>query len=402
MDYQSAIDWLFSQLANYQSQGSIAYKPGLENIEALLKGLDNPHTKLKAVHIAGTNGKGSTAHAIAAMAIENGYKVGLFTSPHIKDFRERIKINGLLLEETYVVDFVNQNQALFERIRPSFFEITTAMAFKAFADKKCELVVIETGLGGRLDASNVLNPILSVITNIGIDHVQFLGDTRSKIAFEKAGIIKKNIPVCIGEMDEETAPVFIKKAKAENARIYRPKSLAFKTDLLGDFQQLNLNLAFSAIQVLIEKGWYFDAQKNLNALNRIKKLTQFKGRLEQLQKDPIVLVDASHNAAGIELLFQEIQQFDFNDLHCVFGSSNDKDFEKSVSLFPKDAHYYFCSFDSSRSLNATDFNLLGKKYKLNYKYYNTADVAYSAALKCSKVGDLVLVFGSFFILEKII
>ena len=402
MNYQSAIQWLYSQLANYQSQGGSAYKPGLDNIKALLKGLGDPHLRLRAIHIAGTNGKGSTAHAIAAMGIENGYKVGLFTSPHIKDFRERIKINGVFVDEAFVVNFVEKNQKLFEKINPSFFEITTAMAFKAFADSNCELVVIETGLGGRLDASNVLLPILSVITNIGIDHVQFLGDTRPKIAVEKAGIIKKNVPVCIGELDDEIAPVFIAKAKEENAVIYQPEKRVFKTDLLGGYQQLNISLAILAIEVLSERGWFFDAQKCKHALTRIKRLTQFGGRLELLQKDPIVLVDASHNAAGIKLLFEEIKQFKYNELHCVYGSSNDKDYDKSFSLFPKQANYYFTRFDGPRSLSEQDFLLLGKKYNLKFNYFNTAELAYESAKLKAKEGDLILVFGSFFILEKII
>ena len=402
MNYPQVVDWLFSQLANYHQQGSTAYKPGLEAITTLLNKLGNPQKRFKSVHIAGTNGKGSTAHMITAMAIENGYKVGLFTSPHIKDFRERIKINGQMIEESFVVDFVTENKLLFEELNPSFFEITTAMAFVAFAKYKCDFAIIETGLGGRLDATNVLKPEIAVITNIGLDHTAFLGNTVEEIAFDKAGIIKQDKPTVIGEMIPETQPVFEAKAKEMGSAIFKPNRNQFNLDVLGAYQKKNAALAWETLQVLKVKGLYFDDQKSEAALTRIGKLTGFSGRLTLVSSNPKILVDASHNPSGIQSLMQELKTMPYKDLHCVYGSAKDKKYEESMAFFPKTAQYYLCSFPSNRAVSEKELSAVATRLSLNYHSFKSPEQALEAAKGSANEGDLILVFGSFYILEKII
>lgn len=402
MDYQTVVNWLFNQLANYHQQGSSAYKPGLENISNLLNKIGNPEKRFKSIHIAGTNGKGSTAHMIAAMAIENGYKVGLFTSPHIKDFRERIKINGYLISEQFVIDFVKKHKKVFEALNPSFFEITTAMAFEAFAVSGCDWVVVETGLGGRLDATNVILPEVSVITNIGIDHTEYLGTTIPEIAAEKAGIIKPNTPVCIGEVTPDTNPIFKAKAQKENSQIYRPTIRHFKLDLLGDYQQKNAALAWLTLSVLKEKGVYFDDKKSKNGLTRTANLTHFSGRLMQIQQSPKVVVDASHNPVGIQTFFKEIKNLPHQNLFAIYGSANDKDFKESMKFFPKDALYFLTGFESQRSVPVEELYNEAKQLGLKCDSYENPSLAFESAKAIAKATDLIVVFGSFYILEKII
>ena len=407
--YPQVVDWLYSQLANYQSQGTKAYKPGLDNIRQLLKALGDPHMSkndsgrcFKSIHIAGTNGKGSTAHILAAMAIENGYKVGLFTSPHIKDFRERIKINGRVVSKTFVVDFINKNKLLIESLTPSFFEITTAMALVAFSEQNCDYAIIETGLGGRLDATNVLTPEISVITNIGLDHTEFLGHTLKEIAYEKAGIIKKKKPVVIGEILPDTQPIFEAKAEAEQAKIHRPESHIFELDLLGEYQQKNANLAWETLQVLKEKGHFFDDQKSQSALTRIVNLTNFTGRLTKIQSNPTIIVDASHNPEGIKTLWHEIKSIPHVKLHCIYGSSEDKNYTESMALFPKSATYYFTSFDSNRAVKPQILGEIAEELGLQYSMFLSPDLALDTAKSEAKTHDLILIFGSFYLLETII
>ncbi len=403
MDYQSAINYLFNQLANYQKVGQSAYKPGLDNIKVLLSKMENPHYSLKTIHLAGTNGKGSTAHILSSICIENGYKTGLFTSPHIKDFRERIKINGKLISKQDVVNFINQFKPVFDELQPSFFEITTAMAFYLFKQNNCDISIIETGLGGRLDSTNVINPQISIITNIGKDHTQFLGNTLKEIATEKAGIIKKNTPVVIGDFKKETFGVFEQKSKQENAplivsTLFNP----INTDLLGQFQQKNCSTALTAINVLKQKGWFFDDAKIKTALKRIKSNTNFKGRLEQISTNPKIIVDASHNIDGIKNLFKEIEQMNFNQLHCIYATSSDKDVELIIKSFPKKAKFYLTTFNSKRSFPLNQLDDLAKKRNLSYSIYNNPKLALKSAKQQYKQGDLILIFGSFFLLEKII
>ena len=403
MDYNQVINYLFNQLANYQKVGASAYKPGLDNINDLLNNIDNPHLNLKTIHLAGTNGKGSVAHILASILIENGYKVGLFTSPHIKDFRERIKINGQLIPKQAVIDFVNNNQPIFDKLNPSFFEITTAMAFSIFKKEKCDISIIETGLGGRLDSTNVISPELSIITNIGIDHTNFLGTTLPEIASEKAGIIKYNTPVIIGEFYSDTFDVFNQKAIKEKAPLSVVNDLKeFKTDLLGSFQQKNINTAVKSVQVLQKKGWYIDNQKTRLGIQKVKRNTNFIGRLDVISKTPLIIADASHNVDGIKNLFKELNQLQFNNLHCIYATSSDKDVSEIMSLFPLKAKYYFTSFQSERSLETKYLSQEGEKYNLDYSLYETPNLALSSAKQNYRQDDLIIVFGSFFLLEKII
>jgi len=403
VNYDSIIDYLFNQLANYQKVGAKAYKPGLDAIHNLLSQLNNPHQGLKTIHLAGTNGKGSTSHILASILIENGYKVGLFTSPHIKDFRERIKINGQLISKQLVVDFVTENKVVFDELNPSFFEICTAMAFTIFKKQNCDIAIIETGLGGRLDSTNVIQPEVSVITNIGIDHTNFLGTTLTKIATEKAGIIKSNIPVVIGEFNDETFSVFHEKAKKLNSQLsVTTQRKNIKTDLLGQFQQKNCSLALETISILKQNGWFIDDIKTNIALTRVKINTNFNGRLDEISINPRVIIDASHNTDGVKNLFKEIELLEFEHLHCVYGTSSDKDVSEIIKLFPKEATYYFTEFSSERSQKIEVLKNNAKNNNLNFSTYLEPKKALRSAKQVSKVGDLIIVFGSFFILEKII
>jgi len=403
VNYNSVINYLFNQLANYQKVGAKAYKPGLDSITELLSELGNPHHKLKTIHLAGTNGKGSTSHILASILIENGYKVGLFTSPHIKDFRERIKINGEMTSKQSVVDFVSNHKSIFDRLNPSFFEICTAMAFVMFAEERCDIAIVETGLGGRLDSTNVIQPEISVITNIGIDHTNFLGITLKEIAGEKAGIIKSNIPVAIGEFQEETYSVFVEKEKECKSQLYLTKQRSdIVTDLLGQFQQKNCSLALETITILKQIGWYIDDSKIDIALTRVKGNTNFIGRLDKISSSPDVLIDASHNENGVSNLFDELSLLNFENLHCIYGTSSDKDVEGIMSLFPQNATYYFTEFDSERSMKLKELNNNAKKNNLNFSLHLTPKKALSVAKQTSSANDLIIIFGSFFLLEKIV
>jgi dihydrofolate synthase/folylpolyglutamate synthase len=403
VDYNSVINYLFNQLANYQKVGAEAYKPGLDSITELLNELNNPHKGLKTIHLAGTNGKGSTSHILASILIENGYKVGLFTSPHIKDFRERIKVNGNLIDEQSVVSFVSNNKLVFDKLNPSFFEICTAMAFTIFSNQSCDIAIIETGLGGRLDSTNVITPEVSVITNIGIDHTNFLGTTLIEIAGEKAGIIKANVPVVIGEYQEETYDMFVEKANQGQSTLYLTEQREnINTDLLGQFQQKNCSLALDTIKILKQGGWFIDDAKTKIALTRVKKNTDFIGRLDKISSSPDVIIDASHNVDGIKNLLKEIRLLDFDNLHCVYGTSSDKDVEEVMRLFPKNASYYFTEFDSSRTMKIVELKNNALNNNLNFSTHLSPNKALSVAKQSSSTNDLIIVFGSFFLLEKII
>ena len=399
--YEEVVDWLFVQLPNYQAKGGAAYKPGLDTINTLLRTLGNPHDDFRSVHIAGTNGKGSTAHMLSSVYQENGYKVGIFTSPHIVDFRERIKINGEMISKEFVFDFVNEFKDTIDKLGASFFEITTAMAFYAFAKEELDLAIVETGLGGRLDSTNVLSPELSIITNIGIDHTQFLGETLAEIAVEKAGIIKKNTPVLIGRLQEETQKVFVEKSNDLGASLTYAVDAQLSSDLMGKYQKENASTVSSAIQILEEK-FPTDSLKVKFGLKRVAINTKFMGRFQKIQDSPIVILDAAHNPSGIKNLLEEIKQFGYDKLHIVYGSSNDKDVATVFKILPKNASYYFTTFNSSRSLSIEDFQVFSDANKLQSIYFNSS----IKALKRSKVEacefDLILVCGSFFVLEEIL
>ncbi len=418
---------MYTQLPMFQRVGSQAFKKDLTNIKLLCEHLGNPFEKYPCIHIAGTNGKGSTAHLISAILQEHGYKVGLYTSPHYRDFRERVKINGKYISRKYVVDFVENNKAVFEKIKPSFFEITVALAFDFFAKEKVNVAVIETGLGGRLDSTNIITPILSVITNISFDHQQFLGNTLKKIAGEKAGIIKKNIPVVIGETQEETVTVFEKKAKAKKSEIIfadknyqvvkKSENLTHtnfdilkngqtffsnqKINLHGSYQTKNIATALQAIDVLPE-SFSIKKSKIASALSNLKKLTNFKGRWQVLQKDPIVLCDSAHNEGGLSLAMSQLKSLKIKELHFVLGMVNDKSIEKMLNFFPKEAHFYFCKPDIPRGLEVEILAQKAAELGLNGRAYSSVKNALRAAKKKAGKNDLVYVGGSTFVVAEVI
>lgn len=404
MTYSSVVNWLFDQVPNYQHQGGSAYKPGLERTQDLLTAVDNPEKKIKTIHIAGTNGKGSVSHILSAIFQYHGYKVGLFTSPHIKDFRERIKINGQPVSEDFVVSFYQNNKTRIEAIQPSFFEITTAMAFTAFAAHECDIAIIETGLGGRLDSTNVLLPELAVITNIGLDHVAFLGNTLEKIAAEKAGIIKPKVPVVIGDMNQELHDLFKEIAHERAAAITfsqdKPSSVV-ETDLLGRFQQDNIHTVLSAVDVL-KDDWNLKEGKVMEALKNVAATTNFKGRLQKIGDEPLIVLDAAHNLEGIKNVLTEVTAFDYAHLYIVYGSSNDKNWQAVLNNFPKDATYYFTEFDSYRSVKRAAFEDLAKKNDLAFKTLSSPAEALRLCKSEARENDLILVCGSFYLMEEII
>lgn len=404
MTYKEVVDWLFLQVPNYQHQGGDAYKPGFERINALLDVLGNPQRRLKTIHVAGTNGKGSVCHIFSAIFQNNGYKTGLFTSPHITDFRERIKINGKLISKDFVVWFVETYQNDILRIQPSFFEITTAMAFLAFEKKNCDIAIIETGLGGRLDATNVISPELSVITSIGLDHTAFLGNTVELIAAEKAGIIKSKTPIVVGYVNDSVYEVIEKHAKSKDASIYRTDPLPPEpepTDLLGEYQQRNIRTVFLGIEIL-KFYWNLDDGKISEAINYVKKLTNFKGRLQLISDHPKVIVDAAHNLEGVDSLLTEIRLLNYSRLFIIYGASNDKDWKEILRKMPREAAFSLVEFDSKRSVKLADFESEAKSIGIQYKLFKQAKDALNHSKKTANLDDLILICGSFYLLEKII
>jgi dihydrofolate synthase/folylpolyglutamate synthase len=404
MKYKEVVDWLFLQIPNYQHQGGDAYKPGFDRINALLDVLGNPQQRLKTIHVAGTNGKGSVCHIFSAIFQNNGYKTGLFTSPHITDFRERIKINGKLISKDFVVWFVETYQSDILRIQPSFFEITTAMAFLAFEKKNCDIAIIETGLGGRLDATNVILPELSVITSIGLDHTAFLGNTVELIAAEKAGIIKSKTPIIVGYVNDSVYDVIENYAKSKDAPIYRTDPLPSKpepTDLLGQYQQRNIRTVLLGIE-LLKFYWSLDDGRTSEAINYVKKLTNFKGRLQLLSDHPKVIADAAHNLEGVESLLSEIRLLDYSNLFIIYGASNDKDWKEILRRMPREATFSFVEFDSKRSVKLEDFKLEAEMIGIQYKLFSNASNALNHSKLNANTNDLILICGSFYLLEKII
>lgn len=404
MKYKEVVDWLFLQIPNYQHQGGDAYKPGFDRINALLDVLGNPQQRLKTIHVAGTNGKGSVCHIFSAIFQNNGYKTGLFTSPHITDFRERIKINGKLISKDFVVWFVETYQSDILRIQPSFFEITTAMAFLAFEKKNCDIAIIETGLGGRLDATNVILPELSVITSIGLDHTAFLGNSVELIAAEKAGIIKSKTPIIVGYVNDSVYDVIENYAKSKDAPIYRTDPLPSKpepTDLLGQYQQRNIRTVLLGIE-LLKFYWSLDDGRTSEAINYVKKLTNFKGRLQLLSDHPKVIADAAHNVEGVESLLSEIRLLDYSNLFIIYGASNDKDWKEILRKMPREATFSFVEFDSKRSVKLEDFKLEAEMIGIQYKLFSNASKALNHSKLNANTNDLILICGSFYLLEKII
>jgi dihydrofolate synthase/folylpolyglutamate synthase len=405
MTYQEILQWMFGRLPMYQNQGKSAYKANLDNIINLDNYLGNPHLCFKSVHVGGTNGKGSTSHMLASVLQEAGYKTGLYTSPHLKDYRERIKIDGQEIEESYVVDFIASHKAFFEEHQLSFFEMTVGMAFKYFADQKVDIAIIEVGLGGRLDATNIINPILSVITNIGLDHVDFLGDTLGKIAIEKAGIIKREVPIIIGETQVETENIFKKKAKDTNSKIYFADQVCFPEiacELKGDYQIKNTRTARLAIDVLKERGHEISHNHIDLGFNKIVENTGLKGRWQILSGNPMIICDTAHNKEGVEIVFKQLYSLKFNRLHIVFGAVNDKDLDAIIPLLPLEASYYFCKPNVMRGLDAVVLKEKFLKFNRSGIVFPSVKEALNSAKLNASAKDLIFVGGSTFVVAEII
>ena len=404
MTYKETTDWMFSQLPMFQTQGASAYKKDLTNTYLLVNHLNHPENKFKSIHVAGTNGKGSTSSMIASILQEAGYKVGLYTSPHLKDFRERIRINGEMISEEFLVDFIGENKSFFEDNQLSFFEMTVGLAFDFFAKKQVDVAVIEVGMGGRLDSTNIINPLVSVITNIGFDHTQFLGDTMTKIAFEKAGIIKKNIPVVIGEYTAETKAVFLEKASNELAPIYFAQDNAkvtYDCDLLGDYQKHNKKTVLQTIK-LLKKTFLIDEKHIKAGFKHVIQNTGLLGRWQILNKKPFVVCDTAHNSHGLKIVLNQIQKHSFDVLHIVLGVVNDKDLASILPLFPKNAIYYFCKPNISRGLDAEILQEKASYFGLNGEVYNSVSKAYECTLNSAKESDFIYIGGSTFVVAEIV
>jgi len=389
----------------YQRQGAMAFKKDLNNTLALVKHLGNPQKKFKSVHVAGTNGKGSTSHMLASVLQEAGYKVGLYTSPHLKDFRERIKINGKEVSEKYVIDFVAQNKAFLEAQSLSFFEMTVGMAFHYFALQKVNIAIVEVGLGGRLDSTNIITPIVSVITNISLDHTQMLGETLPEIAFEKAGIIKPTIPVVIGQKQEEVIKVFKDKAASVKSELFLASETIFdtyKTDLKGFYQDENLKTAVASLKIIAKKGFPLSDSALKKGLLNVVKNTGFKGRWQVLNKNPKVICDTAHNPAGLAYVFSQLVKENYKNLHLVLGVVNDKNLEAILPLFPKEARYYFCRPDIPRGLEAQELQKKAVKFNLKGAVFASVSQAYKEALKKADKADLIFVGGSTFVVAEVV
>jgi dihydrofolate synthase/folylpolyglutamate synthase len=405
MNYQETINWMFNQLPMYQLQGASAYKKDLTNTHLLIDHLDKPQEKIKCIHVAGTNGKGSTSHMLASILQEAGYKVGLYTSPHLKDFRERIKINGVDISEEFVTDFINEHKSFFESNDMSFFEMTVGLAFDYFAKEKVDIAIIEVGMGGRLDATNIITPLVSVITNIGLDHIQFLGNTLESVAFEKAGIIKPNIPVVIGEYTPETKPVFLAKAKECNSEIYFASDLITETypsDLIGDYQIHNKKTVLQTIVILnTQKEFKITPENIKSGLLQVVKNTGLQGRWQQLGEFPKVICDTAHNKNGLEIVINQIQKEKFEKLHIVLGVVNDKDLDEVLPLFPKNAIYYFCKPNIPRGLDATILQEKAKQFDLKGDTYCSVTDAYIHSKKNATRNDFIFIGGSTFVVAEL-
>ncbi|WNH08152.1 bifunctional folylpolyglutamate synthase/dihydrofolate synthase [Thalassobellus suaedae] len=405
MTYQDTLNWMFSQLPMYQKQGKSAYKVDLGNTKLLINHLNNPHKNFKSIHVAGTNGKGSTSHMLASVLQEAGYKVGLYTSPHLKDFRERIKINGKEVSKQFVIGFIKRNKAFFEANNLSFFEMTVGMAFDYFSKQKVDVAIVEVGLGGRLDSTNIITPEVSVITNIGLDHTQFLGDTLETIAFEKGGIIKPSVPVVIGETQKETAAVFKDLAKTNNSEIvFADKSIskAYESDLKGSYQAKNIKTVIQTVKALQQKGYRIHQKHLERGLLHVVKNTGLLGRWQVLNDKPKVICDTGHNREGLIHVMNQLSKEVFDRLHIVFGVVNDKDLSSIIDLLPKKATYYFCKPDISRGLDAKELKRVFNRFGLKGEAYNSVNEAYKTALKHAELSDFVFIGGSTFVVAEII
>lgn len=419
MNYSETLEYLYTSVPVFQHSGASAYKPGLGTSIALDKYLHNPHQAYKTIHVAGTNGKGSTSHLLAAALQQSGYKVGLYTSPHLVDFRERIRINGTMISKEYVIDFVNRHRSFFETLHPSFFELTMSMAFDYFRAEKVDIAVIEVGLGGRLDSTNIITPIVSIITNISLDHTQFLGDTVEKIAVEKAGIIKPCIPVIIGHATGSVRQVFEEKAKTEKAPLYfaeeentltksyicSGKTWAYEStdygsltgELSGIVQVENTQTVLTAIRKLIEQGLNITPEAVREAFAHVVEFTGLMGRWQQIQSAPRIICDTAHNTGGIEYIARQLEKETYKNLHIVIGMVNDKDINGVLSLLPISARYYFTKASVARALSEQELAEIASAHGLKGNTYPTVPAAIDAAKKNALPEDLIYIGGSTFI-----
>ncbi len=403
--YKETVEWMFQQLPMFQRVGKDAFKKDLGRTNKLAGHLNHPEKNFKSVHVAGTNGKGSTSHMLASVLQEAGYKVGLYTSPHLKDFRERIKINGQMIDEKSVIEFVENHHTFLTENKLSFFEMSVGLAFSYFAGEEVDIAVIEVGMGGRLDSTNIIQPEVSVITNIGLDHTQFLGNSLREIAGEKAGVIKNNIPVIIGEKQKSTTPVFTEIAAERNSELIFAQDLKFEkyeTDLKGNYQNKNIKSVLAAVKVLREKGWGIPEECLKNGLNNVKLHTSLQGRWDILQQKPKVICDTAHNREGLKLVITQLRKEKFNRLHIVFGVVADKKLDDILPLLPKEAIYYFSKPEIPRGLAAEDLAKSAQAFDLKGKIYNSVSKAYQSALDKALDEDLVFIGGSTFTVAEII
>ena len=428
MNYRQTLDYLFSQLPMYQRIGKAAYKANLDNTLALDSYFGQPHKSFKSIHVAGTNGKGSVSHMLAAILQEAGYKTGLYTSPHLKDFRERIKVNGSMVPEKYVMDFVAAHREIFEKIKPSFFEMTVAMAFEYFRNREVNIAVVETGMGGRLDSTNIITPLLSIITNIGLDHTEFLGDTPELIAIEKAGIIKPGIPVLIGEAQNLTREVFIQRGRDkqspvffaneeysvdystftlsgnQNFQVRKKGTLVFENlecDLKGFYQRKNLITCLAAID-LLKTHFSIKREDIYRGLKTIVASTGLKGRWQVLQHTPLVIADTGHNPEGIRDVVEQIHATPHQKLHMVIGFVNDKQLDGLLDLLPRNAFYYFTKASIPRAMDEKELQKAAADKQLKGNCYNTVKEALNEAKKQAGENDLVFVGGSTFVVAEVV
>jgi len=405
MNYTNTLNWMFSQLPMFQRQGAAAFKKDLTNSLALSKHLNYPESTFKTIHVAGTNGKGSTSHMLASVLQESGYKVGLYTSPHLKDFRERIKINGKIIKKREVTDFIKTNKSFFEAHQLSFFEMTVGLAFDCFSKHKVDIAIIEVGLGGRLDSTNIITPEVSVITNIGYDHTQFLGETLPEIAFEKAGIIKPKVPVIIGEYQKEVFPVFEKTAKEKEASLFLASSNdshIYISDLKGSYQVHNIKTAVQTIAVLKTKGFVISEKNIQNGLEKVIQNTGLLGRWQLLNEKPKAICDTAHNKEGLQYVLKQLQEQKFDQLHMVIGVVNDKDLKTILPLFPKNAIYYFCRPNIPRGLDELEFQKQCAKFQLIGEAYSSVSLAFKTALNRAGKNDFIFIGGSTFVVAEIV
>lgn len=427
MTYEETLSYLFSRLPMFSNVGKEAYKTDITNTVELCNSIDNPEKKFKSIHIAGTNGKGSTSHMLAAIFQESGYKTGLYTSPHLKDFRERIKVNGQMIPQEFIIRFVESIKEITERINPSFFEVTVAMAFEYFATEKVDIAIIETGLGGRLDSTNIIAPQLSIITNIGYDHMNILGNTLEEIGFEKAGIIKSKTTVVIGEVIPQTEAIFIEKAQSCDAPIIfaeeeyditdvdlintylqvtlKKKSSAkeeiYRTDLTGLYQQKNIRTVIAAINALIELDFNLEEEDVINGLLNVKELTGLHGRWEIIANHPMVVLDVAHNEDGIKQILEQVRMYNYQRLHIVFGMVKDKDIKSILNLLPKEATYYFTNAHIPRALPAEILLEHATATGLNGESFENVNAALTKAIDKANTKDLIVVCGSVFVVAEV-